>query len=100
MFVTVDRKTKVVRVEGLTVNEACWLGYKFAKDNRTLTSEGRGWCVVAFDTRAEVPITGEIYNIPASWSSASYRISDIIKNPPSPSPVHTCPDCKCNAGAL
>ena len=94
MFVVVDRKLQVVRVSGLTVNEAGWLGYKFVKDCNALAWEGKGWYVVAFDAIPSRYGREETYNVEAIWDTAANKVAEIIRNPPSP--VHTCPDCKCN----
>jgi choline dehydrogenase-like flavoprotein len=92
MFVVVARKGKVVRVSGLTVNEACWLGYKFARDCPVLVAEG--WIVVAFDAVATHYSRAETYNVPGDWFQSARELKKILKNPPS-IPIHACPDCKC-----
>ena len=98
MFVVVNRKERVVRVSGLTVTEAGWLGYRFAQDNPGLVGSGRNkWCVVVFEEIPAKYSRAEFYDIPASWNTAATRVADIIKNPPT-SPVHTCPDCRCKPG--
>ena len=94
MFVVVDRKTRCVRVSGLTVTEASWLGYRFVQCNPSLTDkEPNRWYVVAFDTVPERYSRAETYDFYATWDTAAYRVAEIIKNPPQP--VHTCPNCKC-----
>lgn len=95
MFVVVDRKAKIVRVSGLTVNEAGWLGYYFVKNFPDLArpSSLRGWCVVSFDDIPAWYDRRETYDVKAAWGSAASKVAGII-NTPAP-PVHPCPDCKC-----
>lgn len=94
MFAVVDRKEQVVRVSGLTITEASWLGYRFAQYNPNLVSKGSSkWYVVAFDVIPEKYSRAETYDVPASWNTAAYRVAEIIKNPPPP--VHDCPGCEC-----
>ncbi|KKK53424.1 hypothetical protein LCGC14_3094950 [marine sediment metagenome] len=94
MFVVVDRKDQVVRVSGLTVTEASWLGYRFVQYNPSWAGRGRhGWCVVAFDMVPTKYSRAETYDISSDWSTAALRVAEIIKNPPPP--VHDCPNCKC-----
>lgn len=94
MFIVVDRKDRNVRVEGLTTNEACWLGLKFARDNPDLVRTGR-WLVVAFDTIEERYNQEETYTLSVDWCNAAMRVAEIIRNPPPLPPVHPCPDCRC-----
>ena len=94
MFVVVDREERVIRVSGLTANEAGWLGYKFVKDNPGLVStRGTNWYVIVLDDVPDWYSRAESYEIRTSWNTAAFRLAEIIKNPPIP--VHTCPDCKC-----
>ncbi|KKM78758.1 hypothetical protein LCGC14_1356620, partial [marine sediment metagenome] len=88
MLVVVDRKLRVVRVSGLTVQEAGWLGYKFTKEYPSLVKDGKehGWYVIAFDSMPDRYDRTETYNIEASWNTASYKIPRIIENPP-PAPT-------------
>ncbi|KKK74257.1 hypothetical protein LCGC14_2885580 [marine sediment metagenome] len=93
MFVVVDRKGQTVRVEGLTANEAGWLGYKFVKDFPHLVDRDTKWYVVVFDAVPDRYSRAETYNVAADWHTAARRVAEIIKTPPPP--AHTCPDCKC-----
>lgn len=96
MFVVVDRRAKVVRVSGLTVNEACWLGYRFAQYNPDLLAKGKRWYVVAFDVIPDKYSRAETYDIDVDWSRAAYRIAEIVKD--APMPLHDCPSCDCKPG--
>ncbi len=92
MLVVVDRVYKVVRVEGLTHNEACWTGFYFARDYPSLVKDK--WFVVCFNTIEEKFSQDEQYNIKSIWNNSARHIADIINNPPLPS-IHDCPGCEC-----
>lgn len=88
MRILVDRRQKTVRVSGLTVNEACWLGHKFSRE---LVKES--WDVVCFDDIPErYNKNAEKYEINTTWDTSALKIENIIHNPPS---VHDCPGCEC-----
>ncbi len=95
MFVVVARKGKVIRVSGLTVNAACWLGFKFARDNPDLIGKKGPWIIVAFEAVPEQYSRDETYRISSNWFRGAREVAKIIENPPSPVPVHTCSDCNC-----
>ena len=97
MKIYIDRKMHRVRVEGLTVNEACWLGYTFVKDYPALAEK---WGVTAYSD--SFPLKSrhkqvECHEIASFWGSNAYKIADLIKAgpPPPPPPKHHCPNGEC-----